>query len=93
VFWAGLSRSDVVGPCAVRVLALVRGGDLEQTIQVDEPKPDDLCALKEIVEGKPADPLTMQRLVVCNLVEEFGDTAILTAILTKSGIEAAMQWV
>lgn len=57
MFWAGLSRSDVVGLCAVRVLALVRGGDLEQTIQVNEPKPDDLCAFEEIIEGKPADPV------------------------------------
>jgi hypothetical protein len=89
VFWAGLSRSDVVDLCAVRVLALVRGGDLEQTIQVDEPQPDDLCAFKKFIEGKPADPLTMQRLVIRNLVEEFGGTAI----LPKSGIEAAMQWV
>ena len=62
VCWAGLSRSDVVGLCAVRVLALARGEELEQTIEANEPRPDDLCALKEIIKGKPADPLTMQRL-------------------------------
>jgi hypothetical protein len=43
--------------------------------------------LKKIIKGNPADPLTMQRLIVCNLVEEFSGTAI----LTESGIEAAMQ--
>ncbi|MGB8606025.1 hypothetical protein [Bradyrhizobium sp.] len=30
---------------------------MEQTIQVNEPKPDDLCAFEEIIEGKPADPV------------------------------------
>ena len=85
--WAGLSRSDVVGLCAVRVLALARGEELEQTIEANEPRPDYLSALREIIKGKPADPLTMQRLVVCNLVEELGGTAI----LTESGNEAAMR--
>jgi hypothetical protein len=89
VFWAGLSRSDVVGLCAVRVLALARGGDLEQTIQANGPKPDNLCALREIIKGRPADSMTMQRLVVCNLVEEFNGTAI----LTERGIKAAMRLV
>jgi hypothetical protein len=89
LFLAGLSRSDVVGLCAVRVLALARGGDLEQTLQANEPKADDLYALREIMEGKPADPCTMQRLVACNLVEEIDGTAI----LTKYGIETAMQLV
>jgi hypothetical protein len=47
------------------------------------PLPDDLDALKEIT--RPADPQTMQRLVTCNLVEEFCGTAL----LTTRGIEAA----
>jgi hypothetical protein len=42
------------------------------------PVPDDLDALKEIIGGRPADPQTMQRLVTCNLVEEFCGTALLT---------------
>jgi hypothetical protein len=58
-------------------------------MQSNKPKPDNLCALREIIKGKPADALTMQRLVVCNLVEEFSGTAI----LTESGIEAAMRLV
>jgi hypothetical protein len=41
--------------------------------------PDDLDALKEIISGRAADALTMQRLVTCNLVEEFDGTALLTA--------------
>ena len=41
--------------------------------------PDDLDALKEIISGRSADALTMQRLVTCNLVEEFDGTALLTA--------------
>ena len=49
------------------------------------PLPDDLDALKEIIGGRPADPQTMQRLVTCNLVEEFCGTAL----LTTRGIEAA----
>jgi hypothetical protein len=49
------------------------------------PVPDDLDALKEIIVGRPADPQTMQRLVTCNLVEEFCGTAL----LTTRGIEAA----
>jgi hypothetical protein len=49
------------------------------------PLPDDLDALKEIIGGRPADPQTMQRLMTCNLVEEFNGTAL----LTTSGIEAA----
>jgi hypothetical protein len=46
VFWAGLRCSDVVGLCALRVLALAEG-ILEQTMQFNEPKPDDLCAFKK----------------------------------------------
>jgi len=46
---------------------------------------DDLAALKEIISGRAADPQTMQRLVMCNLVEEFNGTALLTV----RGIEAA----
>jgi hypothetical protein len=49
------------------------------------PLPDDLSALKEIIGGRPADPQTMQRLIKCNLVEEFDGTALLTA----RGVEAA----
>jgi hypothetical protein len=49
------------------------------------PLPDELDALKEIVRGRVADPQTMQRLVACNLVEEFDGTAL----LTTKGIEAA----
>jgi hypothetical protein len=49
------------------------------------PLPDELDALKEIISGKAADTHTMQRLVACNLVEEFDGTALLTA----RGIEAA----
>jgi hypothetical protein len=51
------------------------------------PLPDDLSALREIIGGQPADPETMQRLVTCNLVEEFDDTALLTV----RGIEAAAE--
>jgi hypothetical protein len=51
--------------------------------------PEDLTALREIISGKPADPQTMQRLVTCNLIEEFDGTALLTA----SGIEAAARLV
>ena len=46
------------------------------------PLPDDLNA---IIGGRPADPQTMQRLIKCNLVEEFDGTALLTA----RGVEAA----
>jgi hypothetical protein len=49
------------------------------------PLPDDLKALKDIIEGKPADSQTMQRLITCNLVEEFDGTALLTI----RGIKAA----
>ena len=49
------------------------------------PLPDDLKALKEIIGGRPADPQTMQRLITCNLVEEFDGTALLTI----RGIKAA----
>ena len=55
----------------------------------EQPMPDDICAFKELIDGKPADPVTMQRLVTCCLVEEIDGTAI----LTKYGIEAAMQLV
>jgi hypothetical protein len=49
------------------------------------PLPDDLNALKEIISGRPVDAQTMQRLVTCNLVEEFDGTAL----LALSGLEAA----
>jgi len=49
------------------------------------PLRDDLNALKEIIGGRPADAQTMQRLITCNLVEEFCGTAL----LTTRGIEAA----
>jgi hypothetical protein len=49
------------------------------------PLPNDLNALKEIIGGRPADPQAMQRLIKCNLVEEFDGTALLTA----RGVEAA----
>jgi hypothetical protein len=55
----------------------------------EQPMPEDICAFKELIDGSPADPVTMQRLVVCNLVEEIDGTAI----LTESGIKAAMQLV
>jgi hypothetical protein len=48
---------------------------------------DDLAALKQIIAGKPADPLTMQNLISCNLVEEFDGIAL----LTESGIQAAAR--
>jgi hypothetical protein len=44
-----------------------------------------LDALKEIVNGRAADPQTMQKLVTCDFVEEFDGTALLTA----RGIKAA----
>ena len=49
------------------------------------PLPDDLNVLREIIGGRPADPQTMQRLITCNLVEEFDGTAL----LTTRGIRAA----
>ena len=49
------------------------------------PLTDELAALQEIINGRAADPQTMQRLVRCNFVEEFDGTALLTA----KGIEAA----
>ena len=55
----------------------------------EQPMPDDICALKELIDGNPADPVTMQRLVTCCLVEEIDGASI----LTKYGIEAAMQLV
>jgi hypothetical protein len=59
---------------------------LEVVMTADRrPLPEDLNALKEIISGRPADPQTMQKLVTCNLVEEFDGTAL----LTDRGIEAA----
>jgi hypothetical protein len=55
----------------------------------EQPMPDDICAFKELIDGKPADQVTMRRLVTCCLIEEIDGTAI----LTKYGIEAAMQLV
>ena len=49
------------------------------------PLPDDLKALKEIISGRAADPQTMKRLVLSNLVEEFDGTALLTV----RGVEIA----
>lgn len=49
------------------------------------PLPDDLKALKEIISRRAADPQTMKRLVLSNLVEEFDGTALLTV----RGVEIA----
>ena len=49
------------------------------------PLPDDLDALMQIISGRAADLQTIQRLVNCDLVEEFDGTAL----LTLRGIEAA----
>jgi hypothetical protein len=51
------------------------------------PLPEDLTALKKILSGIPADEQTMKRLVNCNLVEEFDNTAL----LTEGGIRAAAR--
>jgi hypothetical protein len=53
----------------------------------DNPKPADIRALKEIIAGTPADPLTMKQLMTCNLVEELDGTAI----LTEKGLQAAVR--
>ena len=53
------------------------------------PLPDELDALKEIIRARAADPQTMQKLVICDFVEEFDGTALLTA----RGIEAAASFV
>jgi hypothetical protein len=50
-------------------------------------QPDDLAALKQIIDGEPADPQTMLKLINCNLVEDFDGTALLTV----SGIHAAAR--
>jgi hypothetical protein len=55
----------------------------------EQPMPDDICAFEELIDRNPADPVTMQRLVTCCLVEEIDGTAI----LTNYGIEAAKQLV
>ncbi len=49
------------------------------------PLPEDLDALMQIISGKAANAQTMQRLVHCDLVEEFDGTAL----LTLRGIKAA----
>jgi hypothetical protein len=49
------------------------------------PLPEDLDALMQIISGKAANSQTLQRLVNCNLVEEFGGTTL----LTLRGIKAA----
>jgi hypothetical protein len=49
------------------------------------PLPDALEALMQIISGRAADPPTMQKLVNCNLIEEFDGTAL----LTRKGIAAA----
>ena len=56
-------------------------------MEANQPHPDDISALKEIIDGKPADPLTVGRLVSCNLVEELNGTAV----LTDRGIQAAVR--
>jgi hypothetical protein len=53
----------------------------------DNPKPADIRALKEIIAGTPADPMTMKQLMTCNLVEELDGTAI----LTDKGLQAAVR--
>ncbi len=53
----------------------------------DTPKAPDIRALKEIIAGTPADPLTMKQLMTCNLVEELDGTAI----LTDRGLQAAVR--
>jgi hypothetical protein len=47
------------------------------------PLPDNLKALKDIIGGKPADSQTIQRLITCNLVEEFDGTALLTIVVLR----------
>jgi hypothetical protein len=51
------------------------------------PKAADISALKQIIAGTPADPLTMERLVKSDLVEELNGTAILTG----KGIQTAVR--
>jgi hypothetical protein len=49
------------------------------------PLPDDLDAFMQIISGIAVDSHTIQRLVDCDLVEEFDGTAL----LTTKGIETA----
>jgi hypothetical protein len=42
------------------------------------PLPDDLDALMQIISGKASDFESTQRLISCNLVEDFDGTALLT---------------
>jgi hypothetical protein len=51
------------------------------------PKAADISALKEIIAGTPADPLTVKQLVDSDLVEELDGTAI----LTDKGIQTAVR--
>jgi hypothetical protein len=51
------------------------------------PKAADISALKEIIAGTSADPLTVKQLVNSDLVEELNGTAI----LTDKGIQIAIR--
>jgi hypothetical protein len=80
-----LSRGDVGPPWEMNFYAGLALPTPEQRIVTEavmtadrRPLPDDLNALKEIIDGRPADPQTMQRLITSNLVEEFNGTALLT---------------
>jgi hypothetical protein len=49
------------------------------------PLPYDLDAFMQIISGRTVDSQTIQRLVDCDLVEEFDGTAVLTI----KGVETA----
>jgi hypothetical protein len=49
-------------------------------------KPQNISALKQIIAGTPADPLTVRQLVNSDLIEELNGTAI----LTDKGIQPAV---
>ena len=49
-------------------------------------KAADISALKQIIAGTPADPLTVRQLVNSDLIEELNGTAI----LTDKGIQTAV---
>jgi hypothetical protein len=52
----------------------------------NNPKASDISALKKIVAGTPADPLTIKRLTACDLVQELNGTTI----LTDKGLQTAV---
>lgn len=52
-----------------------------------QPSFADFRYLKELVDGKPADKMAMERLKSCKWVEEINGTAL----LTRSGVKAAMK--